>query len=130
MNFQSVLIVTYGRSGSTLLQGLLNSIDGCVVRGENHNMVYRLYQAYAALLRSQEEVVKAKSDGASPTNPWFGATMLDDKAFVADVAAIVRRQLLGGLDPATGRSAAGPAAPPTSRGSSRPRASARSPRCP
>src|SRR5688572_1085508 len=30
-----LFIVTYGRSGSTLLQGVLNSIPGYLIRGEN-----------------------------------------------------------------------------------------------
>ena len=35
--FRTVNIVTYGRSGSTLLMGLLNAIDGYRIRGENFN---------------------------------------------------------------------------------------------
>lgn len=39
--FGSILVITYGRSGSTLLQGILNSIDGILIRGENHNFLLR-----------------------------------------------------------------------------------------
>ncbi len=37
-----VFIVTYGRSGSTLLQGVLNSIPGYLVRGENRQALRHL----------------------------------------------------------------------------------------
>ena len=49
MNYQHVLIITYGRSGSTLLQGLLNSIDGCIVRGENYDACKGLFRTYQAV---------------------------------------------------------------------------------
>ena len=49
MKFDSVLIVTYGRSGSTLLQGILNSIEGCLIRGENDNFCFALYQAHQSI---------------------------------------------------------------------------------
>jgi hypothetical protein len=39
-----LFIVTYGRSGSTLLQGILNSIPGYVIRGENGQVVRHLYE--------------------------------------------------------------------------------------
>jgi hypothetical protein len=35
IKYGSILIVTYGRSSSTLLQGVLNTIDGVRVTGEN-----------------------------------------------------------------------------------------------
>lgn len=44
--FGSVLIITYGRSGSTLLQGILNSIPGYLIRGENENLMAHFYNAY------------------------------------------------------------------------------------
>lgn len=39
-----VFIVTYGRSGSTLLQGILNSIPGYLIRGENGQVLRQLYE--------------------------------------------------------------------------------------
>jgi len=93
MNFQSVYIVTYGRSGSTLLQGVLNTIPGCVVRGENYNFVHGLYQAWSALRRTHREF----ADGAvrKPENAWFGAHQFDPQRFLTDARDMVRTQLLG-----------------------------------
>src|SRR5829696_1859856 len=38
-----VFVMTYGRSGSTLLMGLLNTIPGYLVRGENDDALRFLY---------------------------------------------------------------------------------------
>ncbi|RLJ67610.1 sulfotransferase [Sulfurisoma sediminicola] len=95
MNFENALVVTFGRSGSTLLQGLLNSIDGCLVRGENHNLCYGLFWAYEALCRAKTEHVGTDK----VTSPWFGAGLLDPDQFVIDAREVLRRQLLAGTKP-------------------------------
>jgi hypothetical protein len=41
-----VFVVTYGRSGSTLLQGVLNVLPETIVRGENGMYVLELFQAH------------------------------------------------------------------------------------
>lgn len=97
--YRSVLIVTYGRSGSTLLQGLLNSIPGCLVRGENFNMCYGLFQSYWSLIRSKSE--QGWDVAMQPTNPWFGAPALSPELFLRDAGEMIRRQLLADVDPET-----------------------------
>jgi hypothetical protein len=93
MNFQSVLIVTYGRSGSTLLQGLLNSIDGCLVRGENYNFCHGLFLAYQSVKRAKKEF--GKGDGSlTPTSPWYGAAQLSEEKFIEDARRLVLEQLI------------------------------------
>ncbi|MGJ0493146.1 sulfotransferase [Methylobacter sp.] len=93
MNFQSVLIITYGRSGSTLLQGLLNSIEGCVVRGENYNMCHGLFLAYRALQETKAQFGNGDYS-LSVTEPWFGAAWLDDQRFLQDARELVFHQLM------------------------------------
>lgn len=92
MNFSSVLIVTYGRSGSTLLQGLLNSIDGVLVRGENYNLCYGLFQAYQSLRQAKAEFGQGEKS-LHRTSPWYGAALLDEQRFLRDARALVRHQL-------------------------------------
>jgi len=101
MNYSSVLVVTYGRSGSTLLQGVLNSIAGCVVRGENENFCHGLFLAYRAMQAARR--THGGEGARSPTDPWYGAPELDPEKFLADASALVRNQLLGELDPASVR---------------------------
>ena len=61
--------MTYGRSGSTLLQAVLNTAPGVLIRGENRGMTYRLYQFHATAVKEAERVKQA---ARRPFNPWFG----------------------------------------------------------
>ena len=73
-----VFIVTYGRSGSTLVQTLLQSIDGYFIRGENANVLWPLYQA-------SQRIRTAKHDHGyreiEPKGPWFGINEVKPDAF-------------------------------------------------
>jgi len=88
LNFESILIISYGRSGSTLLQGVLNSIDGVVIRGENMNMCFHLFETYQALLKSKTH------NGNSIQSPFYGSESLDEKYFLNRTKETVRNLLL------------------------------------
>jgi len=96
LNHQSLIIVTYGRTGSTLLQGVLNAIPGCLIRGENYNFCFGLYQSWKSLRRSHDEFGAEAS--AHPESPWFGAYRLDADRFLISARQIVESQLVGGAD--------------------------------
>ncbi len=87
--FQSILIITYGRSGSTLLQGILNSIDGCLIRGENSNFCFHLFKSYNAIVTA-----KKHKNANSTTNAWYGASLLDEKKFIHQTKHLVKEFLL------------------------------------
>jgi hypothetical protein len=87
--FQSILIVTYGRSGSTLLQGILNSIDGCLIRGENNHFCFHLFKSYNAIVTAKEHGKKN-----SPTDAWYGASLLDEKKFIHQTKNLIKELLL------------------------------------
>lgn len=99
MNFASVLVVTYGRSGSTLLQGVLNAIPGCVVRGENENFCHGLFLSWRALQTARR--THGGDAARSPTDPWYGMPDTNPERFLKDAGLLIRNQLLGGLDPAS-----------------------------
>lgn len=85
--------MTYARSGSTLLQALLNSCPGVLIRGENYNALFHLYRA----IRAMDET-RAKHGGTSgadqPDDPWFGAHQVQPRNFEARaIQAFVRRVL-------------------------------------
>lgn len=72
-----VFIVTYARSGSTLLQGILNSIPGYLVRGENLGVVehlYRFHTVAAAKRRSNRRRRRRQgvTGPSGPSTPFFG----------------------------------------------------------
>ena len=87
--FQSILIITYGRSGSTLLQGILNSIDGCLIRGENNNFCFHLFKSYNAIVTTKEH-----KNTNSTTNAWYGASLLDEKKFIHQTKNLIKEFLL------------------------------------
>lgn len=65
-----VFVVTYGRSGSTLLMGLLNSLPGYLIRGENRDALHHLFLFDQTMKvesrRRPKEVLR------DPTHPFFG----------------------------------------------------------
>lgn len=65
-----VFLVTYGRSGSTLLMGVLNSLPGWLLRGENKDALHHLYAFHHTMNRNRR-----RGDGSPlpPTHPFFGA---------------------------------------------------------
>ncbi|MBG0564021.1 sulfotransferase family protein [Actinoplanes aureus] len=91
-DFGYVFVVSYGRSGSTLLMGLLNAIPGYRIRGENYNTLYRLYQADAAVAKACEKF--AGTEDLSPQSSWYGTPRIRAHGYRADlIAAFVNNVL-------------------------------------
>jgi len=90
LKFQHILIITYGRSGSTLLQGVLNGIDGVVLRGENDNVFFDLYKTYEKLVQLKRKRVKS----VEPTRPWYGICLIDESALLAQYQEMAKVILL------------------------------------
>jgi len=70
---KTVFIVTYGRSGSTLVQNLLNALPGACIRGENDNLLGPLARAWD-MLRYSPQSIKMRDETlvTDPADPWFG----------------------------------------------------------
>lgn len=92
-DYDLVFIVTYARSGSTLLQALLNACPGVAIRGENSNALFHLFQTCRAL----EET---RRDFGAPTNagpvdrPWHGADRIEPGTFAEQALALFLRSVL------------------------------------
>lgn len=92
-----ILIITYGRSGSTATQNLLNALPGWCIRGENANAAYGLCRSIARL--QDEANIDIRREAATlppadrkprmqeimgkPADPWFGAEGIDIEAYAA-----------------------------------------------
>ncbi len=75
-----LFVLTYGRSGSTLLQGVLNVVPGYLIRGENRGVLHHLQDFHAALAAARDDFGPA----ALPAHPWFGVGgYRDDEALAA-----------------------------------------------
>jgi hypothetical protein len=66
-----LFVVTYGRSGSTLLMGILNSIPGYLVRGENWDALHHLFRFHQTLEQGSRRWDPARL--RQRTHPFFGA---------------------------------------------------------
>lgn len=95
MAHRTVLILTHGRSGSTLLQGVLNALDGFRIHGENHNFMFRLLDAHQALCKAKAEY-NEKSDFA--TSPWFSVSSIGPDAFLAEVGRVTLSSLFSEIE--------------------------------
>jgi hypothetical protein len=82
-----LFVVTYGRSGSTLLQGILNSIPGYLIRGENRAVVYRLYEFHSSLLSARGEF--ARPADLTSRDSWFGIDEYAASLAVSRMRALV-----------------------------------------
>jgi hypothetical protein len=87
VEYEYLFIVAYGRSGSTLLMGLLNAISGYRILGENGNALYHLYRAHAALASTFERF----PDALDPRSAYYGAPRMRPERFrVGLVESFVR----------------------------------------
>lgn len=75
-DLQYLFVLTYGRSGSTLLQGVLNAIPGVLVRGENHQVLRHLWR-FETEAREERDVqrrlrLRHGRLASGPTNSFYG----------------------------------------------------------
>ena len=87
-----VFVMTYGRSGSTLLMGILNSIPGWLLRGENRHAMRHLYEFHTSGLRERARVNPARA--AEPTHPWFGIESFPEQASLDHIRALAEATLM------------------------------------
>jgi len=91
-----VFIVTYGRSGSTLLLGVLNSLPGYLIRGENRDAVYHLYKFHATC--AAEKARHRKGGGADrqddSTQPFFGILGYPGNKAIVTIRRLITETLL------------------------------------
>ena len=86
-----LFIVSYGRSGSTLLQGILNTIPGYLIRGENRNALNHLFNYHRDLRRESERHLMTADTHRSP---WWGIDQYADQAVVVRLRQLVVQTLL------------------------------------
>jgi hypothetical protein len=91
--YRYVFVVTYARSGSTLVQGLLNTLPRTLVRGENNLYVHQLFRSMKALQRFQSKHLVHNPQ--SSRSPFYGLHEIDPASFVESTRTMMTRHLLG-----------------------------------
>lgn len=89
-----VFVVTYGRSGSTLVQGLLNTLPRTLVRGENEFYLLPMYRAWAGVRKAQQNHAGTGSR-RGPRSAFYGIDEVDLDRFVASTHDLAVGQMLG-----------------------------------
>lgn len=97
-----LFVVTYGKSGSTLLMGLLDSLPGYCIRGENRGVLYHLFRYHSKAVAERGKW--SRSDPLPPTHPWYG---IDDYPSATAVAGMRRLVIDTLLRPEPGTKVAG-----------------------
>ncbi len=91
-----VFVVSSGRSGSTLVQGLLNALPGVLVRGENGFYLMPLFRSQRRLRNYQNTF---GGNSWTPTSAFFGVAEADAGDFVRMTRRLMHRQLLARRNP-------------------------------
>ncbi|WP_232677274.1 sulfotransferase [Nocardioides sp. R-C-SC26] len=81
-----LFVVTYGRSGSTLVSGLLNAIPGYLIRGENRDALRHLFDFHRQL---QVNARGPKANFRQRTHPFFGAGDFPEDRSLAGIRRLV-----------------------------------------
>lgn len=88
--FRSVYVVTYGRSGSTLITGYLSRLPGFDIRGENFLFPMHGYFAEKAVTESRKKPYGGRQ---SQGHPWYGTQLFHPGRFRKDFSRAMLNQL-------------------------------------
>lgn len=95
---KTVFVITYGRSGSTLLQNMINALPGYALRGENANLLASLVRTWQEFrLFYPEQLERMKIAGplpSGPHQPWYGYEAIDSDRLGRDLAEVFLRDVL------------------------------------
>jgi hypothetical protein len=95
-----LFIMTYGRSGSTLLQGVLGSIPGYLIRGENRQALIHVYRFHRiatkqrAVHRRGQRRRNERLGGLAPTKACYGMDNFPVKRSLRDARRLALDTLL------------------------------------
>jgi hypothetical protein len=87
-----LFVMTYGRSGSTLVAGLLNALPGYLIRGENRDAVHHLFRYHQTLVAESQRGRKARL--RKRTHPFFGIGDFPPQRSLAGIRRLVLETVL------------------------------------
>ena len=82
-----LFVVTYGRSGSTLLQGILSSVPGIQIRGENGGVLQDLFRFHDTATGHRERL--SRSAPLPAQHPWWGIDGYPDATAYRDLRILL-----------------------------------------
>jgi hypothetical protein len=90
--YRYVFVVAYARSGSTLLQKILASIDGFHVTGENADALAGLFFSYQSAYQARHE--QGTEPRTDPGDPWRGADRIDPEHYAKTLGQAFVEEIL------------------------------------
>ncbi|MGH8893687.1 MAG: sulfotransferase [Actinomycetes bacterium] len=87
-----LFVVTYGRSGSTLLQGILSSTPGVMIRGENGGVLEELFRFHETARGHRDRL--SRPGALPPSHPWWGIDGYSDETALRNMRMLVLETLL------------------------------------
>lgn len=90
---QYVLVVSYGRTGSTLVQGLLNTLPRSIVRGEHGLYLLPFFRAYHDLVGFRDKHLR--HNPRLTHSAFYGLDLVRPVAFVRSARQLLHQSLLG-----------------------------------
>lgn len=90
-----VFVITYGRSGSTVVQNLLNALPGYCIRGENANALPPLIWSWHLLASSEvPRGMRRDREISHPGHPWYGIEEVSPRDWGLGLADLFVREVL------------------------------------
>jgi hypothetical protein len=89
--YHHCFIVTYGKSGSTLLQGILNAVPGYLIRGENLGMVNGMRNIVKVADKAKRNYSRI---GRTPSTAWYGIGEIDRDSLIRSLGDVFIREVL------------------------------------
>lgn len=86
-----VFIITYGRTGSTLLLGILNAHPKIKIVGESLGLFYQLWQSLKTL--DELDHLRLTTSEDTPASPFYGITKFPLDVFRKEIAGLMDRFL-------------------------------------
>jgi hypothetical protein len=87
-----LFVLTYGRSGSTLLQGILSATPGVTIRGENGGVIRHVFDFHDTVTRHRDRL--ARTDVLPPSHPWWGVDGYPDATALRDIRTLLLETVL------------------------------------
>lgn len=91
-NYGYLFILTYGRTGSTLLQGIITRTPGYCIRGENGGAVYELFRYYQSAMHHRGRL--ARRSPLPPEHAWWGIDGFPEDVALREIRALILDTLI------------------------------------
>ena len=87
----TIILVSHAMASPHILNSILNAIPSVCIRGENYNFGLALYSCYKNNFKKW--LAASSPQSMLPSDPFYGAYLLDENVFLADLRHLFLKQL-------------------------------------